>query len=52
MYVCMTYTCMCVCLYVCSCVGQVLVALPKLERLDKEEFTEDERADAEEVGVA
>ena len=28
---------------------QVLVALPKLERLDKEEFTEEERADAEEV---
>ena len=28
---------------------QVLVALSKLERLDKEEFTEDERADAEEV---
>jgi Leucine-rich repeat (LRR) protein len=28
---------------------EVLVVLPKLERLDKEEFTEDERADAEEV---
>ncbi|CAI8049137.1 Leucine-rich repeat-containing protein 23 [Geodia barretti] len=28
---------------------EVLVALPKLERLDKEEFTEDERADSEEV---
>lgn len=27
----------------------MLVALPKLERLDKEEFTSDERADAEEV---
>ena len=29
---------------------EVLVALPKLERLDKDEFTEDERSDAEEVG--
>lgn len=28
---------------------EVLVALPKLERLDKDEFTEDERSDAEEV---
>ena len=27
----------------------MLISLPKLERLDKEEFTEDERADAEEV---
>lgn len=46
--------------YLCVCVqhthslpslppGQMLVALPKLERLDKEQFTEDERADAEEV---
>jgi len=30
---------------------EVLVALRKLERLDKDEFTEEERADAEEVGV-
>lgn len=28
---------------------EVLMAVPKLERLDKEEFTEDERADAEEI---
>ena len=28
---------------------EVLIALRKLERLDKDEFTEDERTDAEEV---
>ena len=28
---------------------EVLVRLRKLEKLDKDEFTEDERADAEEV---
>lgn len=28
---------------------EVCIALRQLERLDKEEFTEDERADAEEV---
>ncbi len=28
---------------------EVLVSLPRLERLDKDPFTEDERADAEEV---
>ncbi len=28
---------------------EVCIALRKLERLDKDEFTEDERADAEEV---
>ena len=28
---------------------EVCLALRKLERLDKDEFTEDERADAEEV---
>lgn len=28
---------------------EVCIVLRKLERLDKEEFTEDERADAEEV---
>ena len=34
-----------------SVVLQVLVSLSKLERLDKEEFTEEERADAEEVNI-
>ncbi len=28
---------------------EVLVGLPRLERLDKDPFTEEERADAEEV---
>ena len=31
---------------------EVLIALRKLERLDKEEYTEDERNDAEEMAEA
>ena len=31
---------------------EVLIALRKLERLDKEEYTEDERHDAEEMAEA
>ena len=40
---------MCIIVSEYICVLQVLVSLSKLERSDKEEFTEEERADAEEV---